>query len=705
MSMYLVDESVLSIVAFFISFYKIWYPAQVVFDETHFGKFAGYYIKRTYFFDVHPPLAKLMFAAVGYLLGFDGQFEFENIGETYIGQSVPYIGLRALPATLNVASVALMYGIMQQSGYSLVTCIIPAGLYLLDNAIVAQNRLILLDGIMIFFMLCTIYSFVRFRKLRRNEFSVSWWGWLLATGTCMALNLSVKMVGLFLVGAIGMATLVDMWELLCIQRGLTWKRLSGHFIARCVGLIALPIIVYLGSFYIHFAVLTFSGPGDVFMSADFQNTLQLSPLRLQSLDVEYYNNITLMHKDTKAFLHSHNYKYPVPYEDGRISSGGQQVVAANEVDGNSYWRIRPTKPLPINGEPVVVRHGDVIQLEHIETESLLITHDVASPLLPSQQEFTTVPFDEQYYNDTLFTVHIEGAEENSVWRTFGRPVRLIHQKTKVALWSRREKLPAWAFHHQDVNGNRNQLHSGTYWVASDIQGRNATEINQEKEYTVEKRPFWLDFLELQILMLKYNSGLKDDHPYASRPVSWPLMLRGVAYWGNEATREQIYITGNIAGWWIGLASLGLFATIASINAIAQKRGISLIQKPVRQRFMNSGGFFAVLWLLHYFPFFGMQRVLYLHHYLPAVICNYLLVGTVFHFLFVSGIDFPVTGNITLQRARGSIKSWLAAVMLLSTQLAVFVFLAPLTYGNPGLPSEQVDRRKLFKTWDLQYGSK
>lgn len=35
-----------------------------------------------------------------------------------------------------------------------------------DNAHVAQSRLILLDATLIFFMSLTIYSYVRFRKLR-----------------------------------------------------------------------------------------------------------------------------------------------------------------------------------------------------------------------------------------------------------------------------------------------------------------------------------------------------------------------------------------------------------------------------------------------------------------------------------------------------------------------------------------------------------
>ncbi len=44
-------------------------PVWVCWDETHFGKMGSWYINRTFFFDVHPPLGKMMIGAMGYLTG------------------------------------------------------------------------------------------------------------------------------------------------------------------------------------------------------------------------------------------------------------------------------------------------------------------------------------------------------------------------------------------------------------------------------------------------------------------------------------------------------------------------------------------------------------------------------------------------------------------------------------------------------------
>ena len=100
------------------------------FDEVHFGKFAAYYILREYYFDVHPPFAKLLFGLAGWFVGFDGQFNFENIGDNYTENHVPYIGMRALPAILGSLTIPVVYGIMKESGYGTVIAAFSASIVL-----------------------------------------------------------------------------------------------------------------------------------------------------------------------------------------------------------------------------------------------------------------------------------------------------------------------------------------------------------------------------------------------------------------------------------------------------------------------------------------------------------------------------------------------------------------------------------------------
>ena len=51
------------------------------FDEVHFGGFAAKYIRQKFFMDVHPPLAKLLITLAAFIGGFDGEFDFKDIGK------------------------------------------------------------------------------------------------------------------------------------------------------------------------------------------------------------------------------------------------------------------------------------------------------------------------------------------------------------------------------------------------------------------------------------------------------------------------------------------------------------------------------------------------------------------------------------------------------------------------------------------------
>jgi dolichyl-phosphate-mannose-protein mannosyltransferase len=99
-------------------------------------------------------------------LGFDGKFEFEEIGLNYVEHGVPYVGLRVIPALFGAALVPLVYLIMQESGYAVITCILTSSLVLLDNSLVTQSRLILLDSQLIFFATLSIFCYIKFYKLR-----------------------------------------------------------------------------------------------------------------------------------------------------------------------------------------------------------------------------------------------------------------------------------------------------------------------------------------------------------------------------------------------------------------------------------------------------------------------------------------------------------------------------------------------------------
>ena len=174
----------------------------------------------------------------------------------------------------------------------------------------------------------------------------------------MACAWGSKVNGILTVIAIGVAVLVDLWDLLDIRKSPSMVRVPTHptdnkltssqdpfwrhFAARVGGLIIVPLIVYLSFFWVHFAILTHSGTGDSFMSPQFQESLAGNELLMNSLgninplidhhvlmsilELKYYDTVTLKHKDTKVFLHSHPERYPLRYDDGRISSQGKHTL-------------------------------------------------------------------------------------------------------------------------------------------------------------------------------------------------------------------------------------------------------------------------------------------------------------------------------------------------------------------------------------------
>ncbi|KIL69243.1 glycosyltransferase family 39 protein [Amanita muscaria Koide BX008] len=708
----------LAAAAFALRFYKINHPDQVVFDEVHFGKFAAYYITRQYYFDVHPPLAKLLIGMAGWFVGFNGQFLFENIGDSYTANHVPYVGMRAFLALLGSLTVPIVYAIMKESGYSTVIATFSAILILLDNAHISQSRLILLDAILLFFLSLTIYAYIRFRKLRHRQFTIEWYTWLVLTGTFMACTWASKVNGILAVFTIGIAVLIDLWDILDIKKGNSMDYFWRHFKARAIGLIVIPFILYLFFFWVHFAVLTTSGPGDSFMSPAFQETLAGNEMLLNSQEIRYYDIVTMRHKDTKVFLHSHVEKYPLKYDDGRISSQGQQVTGYAHNDTNNHFQIVPTKSLPEAGRGRIVRNKDVIRLLHVNTNQHLLTHDVASPLMPTNQEFTTWPRDDHSrYNDTLFQLFLNDGEDNTPWKSKSGHFRLVHMPTKVSMWTYVNKLPDWAFQQQEINGNKNPTEKTATWFVDQIVADQFGETDlshrggKQEAKTPKKMNFFRKFIELQLLMLQHNAGLTSSHPYASGPINWPFVLNGISFWTESSTQKQMYLAGNVIGWWTCVVGLSIFVGIIGADLIARRRAMDPIPDPVRNRLWNNAGFFLLVWAVHYFPFFLMSRQLFLHHYLPSHLASALIAGAVLNFVLSETINYPISARGSSTKVRPTqysdigLKGPIIVFIFSLVMFSMFIFLAPLTYGTPGLTGHEVNARRLMSTWTLHFAAK
>ncbi|KAJ1863168.1 Protein O-mannosyltransferase 2, partial [Coemansia sp. RSA 2703] len=68
----------LTLVSLFTRLYQIGKRDIVTWDETHFGKFGAHYLNRTFYHDVHPPLAKMLVGLGELLSGHNGSFTYAS---------------------------------------------------------------------------------------------------------------------------------------------------------------------------------------------------------------------------------------------------------------------------------------------------------------------------------------------------------------------------------------------------------------------------------------------------------------------------------------------------------------------------------------------------------------------------------------------------------------------------------------------------
>ena len=145
-------KAALIVLALGVITHTLWFgnPPSAVFDEVHFGKFVSAYFTHEYYFDIHPPLGKLIIAGWGNIWGFNPGFSFANIGEAYPDKL--YLALRFLPSLAGALLPLVVFGIAIELGIGIYAATLAGSLVAFDNALLAQSRLILLDPFLLFFV-------------------------------------------------------------------------------------------------------------------------------------------------------------------------------------------------------------------------------------------------------------------------------------------------------------------------------------------------------------------------------------------------------------------------------------------------------------------------------------------------------------------------------------------------------------------------
>ncbi|XP_042108724.1 protein O-mannosyl-transferase 2 isoform X1 [Ovis aries] len=704
--------ALVTLTSFATRFHRLDQPPHICWDETHFGKMGSYYINRTFFFDVHPPLGKMLIGLAGYLSGYDGTFLFQKPGDNYEHHS--YMGMRGFCAFLGSMLIPLAYLTVLELSRSLPAALLTAALLTFDTGCLTLSQYILLDPILMFFIMAAMLSMVKYNSCANRPFSAPWWFWLSLTGVNLAGALGVKFVGLFIILQVGWNTLSDLWHLFG-DLSLSMVTLGKHLTARILCLIVLPLALYIATYAVHFMVLNKSGPGDGFFSSAFQARLSGNNLHNASIPehLAYGSMITVKNlRMAIGYLHSHRHFYP----EG-VGARQQQVTTYLHKDYNNLWIIKKhnsnsADPLDPSHPVEFVRHGDIIRLEHKETSRNLHSHYHEAPLTRKHYQVTGYGINGSGDSNDFWRIEVINRKFGNRIKVLRSRIRLIHLVTGCVLGSSGKVLPKWGWEQLEVTCTPYLKETlSSIWnvedhinpklpnISLEVLQPSFPEIMLESHLVMIRSSVWTSFF--LTTFLQGNNGLKPkDNEFTSKPWHWPINFQGLRFSGVNDTDFRVYLLGNPVIWWLNLLSIALYILSASIFAVAVQRGAHLPVKVegLSQVLLRGGGQLLFGWMMHYFPFFLMGRVLYFHHYFPAMLFSSMLTGllwdTLLRLCAWSLASYPlarcvhVLGILTL---------------LLGTAYSFYLF-HPLAYGMVGPlaqdPQSPMAGLRWLESWDF-----
>ena len=709
-----VNPIVITAIAAFVRLYRIAVSNFVVWDEAHFGKFGAFYLERQYYFDVHPPLGKLLIALSGLLANFDGSFKFEG-GE--YPENCNYKFMRCFNCMFGILCAPLAYKTALKMGYSLWTVYFISLMVAFEMLSMTLSKFILLDSILLFFTVLCFYCLVNVHTYNMNNELLSLEGlkWLFLTGINIGCVCSVKWVGIFAMALIGFYVVYDLlvktYEVTSSQGTLKLKTYLFHWISRIATLIVIPFALYLCFFKVHFMVLRRVGNDSASLSTLMQASLEGNKLEFGPRTVAFGSLVTLRSQGVSSnLLHSHPHVYPE-------GSGQQQITTYGFHDDNNDFLVEFDLEGASKGEYATlereendtypldrpVKSGDTVRLMHRLSGCFLHSHMVPFLNLRSQFEVSCYgnldfldPNDEWVIeiqkHDISPSPYFQNESVDEV-HPISTSFRLRHKELGCYLATTGYNYPSWGYSQGEVVCKKAfaTADKNTWW---NVETHQNPEMPMPEQAYVPPRPrFWKEFVLLNYAMMTSNNALIPDPDKADKLRSqwweWPTLYTGLRMnsWSDDSIKY--YLIGHpLVIWLSSLCLLGFCLYLSVLACLWQRQVFHLAEGLYDPRWNNIliRGIVPFLgWLLHFIPFVLMGRVTYIHHYVPAL----------YFAIFVSGFFVEHLVNHILNRY----VKVLVYFFLYISIIAIFWYYRHLSFGMEG-SSQNFEYLRLLPSWTV-----
>lgn len=300
----------------------------------------------------------------------------------------------------------------------------------------------------------------------------------------------------------------------------------------------------------------------------------------------------------------------------------------------------------------------------------------------------------------LFLQDIVNRESNQdTWKTILSEVRFVHVNTSAILKLSGAHLPDWGFRQLEVVGEKLSLgpHESMVWNVEEHrygrgheQKERELELHSPTQHDISRNlSFMARFSELQWKMLTLkNEDL--EHQYSSTPLEWLTLDTNIAYWLHPRTSAQIHLLGNIVIWTSASLATVAYTLLFFWYLLRRRRNICDLPEDAWSHWVLAGALCIGGWALNYLPFFLMERMLFLYHYLPALTFQILLLPIVMQ----HASDHLCRSQLQRNVFSALVVAWYSSACHVSNMLR------PLTYGDTSLSPGELRALRWKDSWDI-----